>query len=52
MYAKRIVLINNRTRWNSWYNILVVLLNLRPIIKKYYIDYKDELKGDILSFRD
>jgi hypothetical protein len=46
------VLMDNRTRWNSWYNILVVLLNLRPAIKKYCIDYKDELKGDILSFGD
>jgi hypothetical protein len=31
----RIILIDNRTRWNSWFNILIVLLNLRPIVEKY-----------------
>jgi hypothetical protein len=32
--------------------MLVILLNLRPAVKKYYQDYKDELKEDILSFQD
>ena len=31
----RLILIDNRIRWNSWFNILVVLLNLRPIVEKY-----------------
>ena len=48
----RMIPMDNRIRWNSWYNILVVLLNLRPTIEKYYIDYKDELEEDILSFQD
>ena len=24
--AEKIILINNRTRWNSWYNMLLILL--------------------------
>ena len=44
------ILIDNRTRWNGWFKMLDVLLNLRPIVKKYYTDHKDELIGDILSY--
>ena len=33
--AGRMILMDNRTRWNSWYNMLVVLLNLRPTVEKY-----------------
>jgi hypothetical protein len=47
--AERMILIDNRIRWNSWYNMLIVLLNLRPAVKKYYGDYKEELKEDILN---
>jgi hypothetical protein len=50
--AGRIIPIDNYTRWNSWYNILDVFLNLRPIVEKYYIDYKEELKKDILNHPD
>ncbi len=32
--------------------MLVVLLNLRPTVKKYYADYKEELKEDILNHLD
>ena len=31
----RIILMDNRTRWNSWYKMLKVLLNLRPAVEKY-----------------
>jgi hypothetical protein len=48
--AGRMIPMDNRTRWNSWYNMLVVLLNLRPAIKKYCTDHKDKLEEDILSF--
>jgi hypothetical protein len=48
----RLIPMDNRTRWNSWYDILVVLLNLRPIVEKYYVDYKEELKEDILNHPD
>jgi hypothetical protein len=50
--AGRLIPMDNRTRWNSWYNILVVLLNLRPIVEKYYADYEEELKEDILNHPD
>ena len=46
------ILIDNCTRWNSWYDMLVVLLNLRPVVEKYCQDYEDELEDDILSFQD
>jgi hypothetical protein len=32
--------------------MLVVLLNLRPAIEKYYVEYKEELKEDILNHPD
>ena len=32
--------------------MLTVLLNLRPIIEKYCLNYEDELKEDILSPKD
>ncbi len=48
--AERMILIDNRTRWNSWFKMLDVLLNLRPVVKKYYTDHEDELIGDILSY--
>jgi len=48
----RMIPIDNRTRWNGWYDMLFVLLNLRPAVKKYCSDYKDELEEDLLSFVD
>jgi hypothetical protein len=50
--AKRMIPMDNRTRWNSWYKMLKVLLDLRPAIEKYCIDHEDELEGDLLSFVD
>ena len=32
--------------------MLLILLNLRPVVKKYCADYKEELKEDLLSFID
>jgi hypothetical protein len=32
--------------------MLIVLLNLRPTVKKYYRDYKEELEEDILNHLD
>jgi len=43
---------DNCTRWNSWYKMLVVLLNLRPVVEKYCADYEEELKEDILNHLD
>ena len=50
--ARRLVPIDNCTRWNSWYDMLVVLLNLRPAIEKYCQDYKEELEQDLLSYHN
>jgi hypothetical protein len=50
--AGRMIPMDNRTRWNSWYNMLVVLLKLRPAVEKYCQDHKDKLEEDILSFQD
>jgi len=41
---------DNRTRWNSWFVMLEVLLNLEPCVTKYCIDHGDELEEDILSY--
>jgi hypothetical protein len=48
--AGRMILLDNRIRWNSWHNMLIVLLNLRLAVEKYCQDYEDELEEDILSF--
>ena len=44
--------LDNRIRWNSWYEMLIVLLNLRPEIEKYCLNHEDELEEDILSPKD
>jgi hypothetical protein len=46
------ILMDNRTRWNSWYNMLLILLKLKGIVEKYCEDYKSELKEDLLSHAD
>ena len=43
---------DNRTRWNSWDNMLLVLLILKGKVEEYYEKYKDELKEDLLSRED
>jgi hypothetical protein len=50
--AGRMIPMDNRTRWNSWYQMLLVLLNLRPAVEKYCQDYEEELEEDILSPKD
>ena len=50
--AGKSIPLDNCTRWNSQYKMLVVLLNLSPIVKQYYADYKEELKEDILNHPD
>ncbi len=39
--AGRIIPINNRIRYNSWYNILLILLKLKRMVEKYYENYKN-----------
>jgi hypothetical protein len=50
--AGRMIPMDNRTRWNSWYEMLLILLNLRPAVEKYCSDYEDEFEEDILNFVD
>jgi hypothetical protein len=50
--AGRMIPMDNRTRWNSWYDMLVVLHNVKPAVEKYCQDHEDELKEDILSYQD
>jgi hypothetical protein len=39
---KKMILINNRTRWNSWYNIFQILFEQKIHINKYYKNFKRE----------
>ena len=48
----RLILMDNRTRWNSWYEMLRVLLDLRLVVERYYQNYEEELKEDILTPKD
>jgi hypothetical protein len=43
---------DNRTRWNSWFVMLEVLLNLEPYVTKYCIDHRDELEENILTYQE
>jgi nitric oxide reductase activation protein len=50
--AGKIIPMDNRTRWNNWYEMFLILLNLRSAVKKYCSDYENELEKDILNFAD
>ena len=50
--AGRMIPMDNSTRWNSWYSMLVVMLDQKSQIEKYYNLYKGELQGDLLSCKD
>ena len=43
---------DNHTRWNSWYKMLLVLLSLKTEVENYYNKYKSKLQGDLLSRED
>ena len=43
---------DNRIRWNSQYNILLILLSLKTKVENYCNKYKSELQGDLLSRED
>jgi hypothetical protein len=46
----RAIPIDNNTRWNSWYKIILVALELRDAIKAYQKEYVKEFdKGDLLN---
>jgi hypothetical protein len=50
--AKRLIPMDNRTRWNSWYQMLCVLLDLRPAVERYCQNHEEELEEDILTPKD
>ena len=50
--AGRMIPIDNRTRWNSWYTMLLVMLQLKSEVERYCDLYEDELQGDLLSRED
>ena len=47
--AGRIIPMDNCTRWNSWYTMLLVFLELKEVVEKYYKKYETELEEDLLS---
>jgi hypothetical protein len=48
LIGRRIPL-NNCTRWNSWYIILVIALELRLVVEKYFQNHELDLEDDELS---
>jgi hypothetical protein len=48
----KMIFMNNRTKWNNWYEIFFIFFNLKFAVEKYCSDYKDELKKNILNFAD
>jgi hypothetical protein len=50
--VKRIIPIDNRTRWNSWYGMLIILIEKMEYIDKYCWNYKEDLIEDFLSYKD
>jgi hypothetical protein len=50
--AGRMIPMDNRTRWNSWHNMLQVLLEQKAHIDKYCEDFECELQKDLLDFAD
>jgi hypothetical protein len=49
---KRMILMDNRTRWNNWYNIFQILFEQKTYINKYYKNFERELQKDLLNFTD
>ena len=43
---------DNRTRWNSWYNMLQVLLEQKAHVDKFCEDFERELQKDLLDLAD
>ena len=47
--AGRRIPLDNRTRWNSWYMMLLVALDLRAAIDEYTQNHESDLKADELT---
>jgi hypothetical protein len=50
--AGRMIPIDNHTRWNSWYDMLFVLLELKGKVEQYCEAYESKLEEDLLSHAD
>jgi len=50
--AGRMILMDNRTRWNSWYNMLQVLLKQKAHVDKFCENFERELQKDLLDLAD
>ncbi len=50
--ATRMVPFDNRTRWNSWYNSLVVANKLAAAINTYTKDHWADLEYDFITLED
>jgi hypothetical protein len=50
--AERRIPLDNCTRWNSWYTMLVIALELRPAVEKYFQNHESDLEDDELSNAD
>jgi len=48
----RMIPLDNRTRWNSWYNMLVIVLEKRSEIEKYIRNHELDLEEDELTPAD
>ncbi len=48
----KLILMNNRMRWNSWYKMLLILLLLKGKVEDYCEKYKSEFEEDFLSRED
>jgi len=48
----KLILMNNRMRWNSWYKMLLILLLLKGKVENYCEKYKSELKENLLFRED
>jgi nitric oxide reductase activation protein len=48
----RMIPMDNRTRWNSWHNMLEVLLKEKAHVDKYCEDFEHELRKDLLDLAD
>ena len=50
--AIRMIPLNNRTRWNSWYNSLVIINKLAAAIDTYTKDHQADLEYDFIILKD
>jgi hypothetical protein len=50
--AKRMIPMDNRTRWNSWYGMLTILIEKMEHVDKYCRNHEEDLTEDFLSHKD